>query len=196
MVANRAQDGGRFMSVEEYLELDAGSDIRYEYLDGYAYPLTNDPTNLAGGSPAHARVAANLIAILENALADANSNCYVYTSDARVQLTEDQYLYPDVSVACGEEETSSIQNPILIIEVLSPSTELRDRGSKLKSYRTCSSVEEYMLVGSQYKSIEVYRREKGAFARYHAYGPGDTVELTSVGVSFPFERVYRGVRFR
>ncbi len=192
---------GLYMTVEQYLALDESSDAKYEYLDGYAYML-RPPSNayddrvvldLAGGSTAHAALSARIVAVLDDALEDGP--CMVYTSDAKVKLEERRSFYPDATVACGEQEEAMLTNPVVVIEVLSPTTEKRDRGAKFKAYKALPSLQEYVLIGSQYKAIEVYRRE-GAFWKQYGYREEDTVELTSIRVRFPFERVYRGVRLR
>jgi len=85
-----------------------------------------------------------------------------------------------------------LTHPIVLIEILSPNTEKRDRGAKLKTYQALPSVQEYMLIGSEEKEIVVYRRENN-WRPYH-YNEGDIVELTSLGVSFPFDAVYRRIR--
>jgi Uma2 family endonuclease len=77
--------------------------------------------------------------------------------------------------------------------VLSPTTEKRDRGAKFKTYKTLPSVQEYMLIGSEYKAIEVHRRE-GHFWKEQHYYEGDLIELKSLGISFPFDEVYRRIR--
>jgi Uma2 family endonuclease len=201
MVANRAQDGeGLYMTVEQYFLLDESSDAKYEYLDGYAYLLRppssdydeNAILDLAGGSPAHAALAVNVAYLLTSSL--ATGPCIAYSSDARVKLAEDRYVYPDVTVACGEQEDAQyITNPTVIVEVLSPTTEKRDRGKKFNAYKRLQSLQEYVLIGSQYKAIEVYRRE-GAFWKQYSYQEGDTIELASLGVHFSFESVYYRVR--
>ena len=88
-----------------------------------------------------------------------------------------------------------IQYPCLIVEVLSPSTEAYDRGRKLAYYRDCPTIWEYMLVDSQRQAIEVFRREKNKLWTYHAFGPGDDVELASLGARFPLAKAYRNVMF-
>jgi Uma2 family endonuclease len=98
-----------------------------------------------------------------------------------------------VTVACGEQDEKTLKDPVLVIEVLSPSTEKRDRGAKFKAYKRLPSLQEYVLIGSESKTIEVYRRE-GAFWKQYDCQEGDTIELTSLGVRFSFERVYRGIR--
>jgi Uma2 family endonuclease len=199
MVADRSQaSDGLYMTVEQYLALDESSDAKYEFLDGYVFMLRppssdydDQAVNMAGGSIAHAAICARMALVLGNAL--ANSPCMVYTSDVRMQLAERQYLYPDLVVACGEQSGTMLVNPSVIIEVLSPTTEKRDRGAKFKTYKTLPSVQEYMLIGSEYKAIEVHRRE-GHFWKEQHYYEGDLIELKSLGISFPFDEVYRRIR--
>jgi Uma2 family endonuclease len=97
-----------------------------------------------------------------------------------------------VTVACGEEGSNTLPtDPIVIIEVLSPATEKRDRGAKLTAYKMLPSVQEYLLVGSQVQEIVIYRRESD-WRPYH-YQSGDMVELKSIGVNFPFDAVYHRI---
>ncbi len=199
MVADRSQaNDGLYMTVEQYLALDESSDAKYEFLDGYVFMLRppssdydDQAVNMAGGSIAHAAICARMALVLGNAL--ANSPYIVYTSDARMQLAERQYLYPDLVVACGEQSGTMLVNPSVIIEVLSPTTEKRDRGAKFKTYKTLPSVQEYMLIGSEDRAIEVHRRE-GHFWKEQHYYEGDLIELKSLGISFPFDEVYRRIR--
>jgi Uma2 family endonuclease len=176
------------MSIDEYLDLDRrSSETRYEYSDGYVRML-------AGGTPDHAKIAANVIGVLYGVL--EGSSCSVYTSDVRVCLAKTRYVYPDVSVSCDardQEQEEMIQYPCLIVEVLSPSTEAYDRGRKLAFYRQCPSIREYVLVDSQRQTVEVFRREKNTCWTYHAFGPGDDVEVASLGVRFPLVKLYRNV---
>src|SRR5712692_528068 len=199
MVADRSQvNDGLYMTVEQYLALDESSDAKYEYLDGYVFMLRppssdydDQAVDMAGGSIAHAAICARMALVLGNALAD--SPCTVYTSDARMQLAERQYLYPDLVVACGEQSGTMLVNPSIVIEVLSPTTERRDRGAKFKTYKTLASVQEYILIGSEYKGIEVHRHE-GHFWKEQHYYEGDTIELKSLGISFSFDEVYHRIR--
>jgi Uma2 family endonuclease len=196
MVANRIEDG-LYMTVEQYLTLDEATDAKYEYIDGYVFMLRppssaydDQAVDMAGGSVAHAALCARLTSLLDQRLGEGP--CMVYTSDARMQLAERRYLYPDLMVACGEQSGTMLTNPTLIVEVLSPATEKRDRDAKFKVYKALPSVQEYVLVGSEYRSIEVHRREGNFWKPYH-YRAGDTVELKSVGVHFTFDEVYRRI---
>src|SRR6266581_2355645 len=200
MAADRAEvaNGPVYMPIEQYLALDEATDGKYEYLDGFVFMLRppssayaeNALVDMAGGSVTHAALCARLATLVNVALGD--SPCMAYTSDARMKLAERQYLYPDVTISCGEEAGSMLANPTVIIEVLSPTTEKRDRGAKFKSYKALPSVQEYVLIGSENRAIEVHQREGNFWRQYH-YREGDLVELKSIGVSFPFDALYRRI---
>ncbi len=200
MVADRFQvSDGIYMTEEQYLALEETTDGKYERLNGMVTML-RPPSSLqeadatildmAGGSDAHAALCVRLGTLLSNQLEDAP--CLVYSSDRRLKLPQGgNYLFPDLTVACGEETTSQVMAPTVILEVLSPATEKRDRGTKLAAYKTLPSLAEYVLIGSEIKEIIVYRRESN-WRPYH-YQSGDMIELTSIGVSFPFDAVYRRI---
>jgi Uma2 family endonuclease len=178
------------MSVEEYFELDGSSEDRYEYIDGNIYML-------AGGSPNHAVIGLNFGSMLKNLL--RGRSCRVYNSDIYFQLAEKrQYVHPDISVSCNAEDhvdPDSIKYPCLVAEVLSPSTEARDRGRKFGWYRACPSIQEYVLIASEYKEIQIYQREKNNLWTLRTFGPEDTVELTRLGVQFVVADVYEDTYF-
>jgi Uma2 family endonuclease len=199
MVADQSQvSDGIYMTVEQYLTLDEATDGKYERLNGMVTML-RPPSSLdgadeaildmAGGSDAHAALCIRLGALLSNQLEDAP--CLVYSSDRRLKLPQGNYLFPDLTVACGEETGSRATDPTVIIEVLSPATEKRDRGAKPAAYKTLPSLMEYVLIGSEIQEIIVYRRESN-WRPYH-YQSGDLVELKSLGVSFSFDALYRRI---
>ena len=180
-----ADPRGLSMSVEEYLELDRNSlDTRYEYIDGYVYML-------AGGTADHSTIGINVITLLHRLL--HSSSCRVYNSDLRVRLSKKRFVYPDVTVSCDPRDRGKIdivEYPRLIVEVLSPSTEGYDRGRKFSYYRACPVLQEYVLIDAQRQAVEVFRRETENLWTLHPFGPGDTIELTSIGVSFLIDAVY------
>jgi Uma2 family endonuclease len=198
MAADRSQISNIYMTVEQYLALDEATDAKYEYDNGYVFMIRPPSSayddhaiiDMAGGSIAHAAICARMASLLDHAL--TVSSCSVYTSDARMQVAERQYLYPDLVVACGEQSGTMLINPSVVIEVLSPTTEKRDRSAKFKTYKALPSVQEYVLIGSEYKAIEVHRRE-GHFWKEQHYYEGDIIELKSISVSFPFNEVYRRI---
>jgi len=175
------------MSVEEYFELEENNpDTRYEYFDGYVYMMS-------GGSANHATISGNIYAILRNFL--RGSPCLAYNSDMKVRVSEKRYFHPDVTVSCDPRDRGTayfIQSPRLIVEVLSPSTEARDRGRKLQYYLACPSIEEYLLVDARSMRIEIYRKEQTKWI-YDAFEADDEVELTSLGIRFPVAYAYEDV---
>jgi len=199
MVADRSQvSDGIYMTEEQFLALDEATDGNYEFYDGYVVMLRPPSSayderamlDMAGGSLAHAALGVRLGGLLDQALADGP--CVAYNSDAKLKIgTVRHYFHPDVSVACGEQAGNMLTDPVVVMEVLSPATEKRDRGAKLAVYKTLPSLMEYVLIGSEVQEIIVYRRESN-WRPYH-YQSGDLVELESLGVSFPFEAVYRRI---
>ncbi len=199
MAADRSVvSDGLYMTEEQYLALDEATDGNYEFYDGYVVMLRPPSSayderamiDMAGGSLAHAALCVRLGGLLDQALADGP--CMAYSSDVKLKIGNTRhYFHPDLSVACGDQSGKMLTDPVVVIEVLSPATEKRDRDAKLTTYKTLPSLMEYMLVGSQVKEIVVYRRENN-WHPYH-YQTGDLVELKSIGVIFPFDAVYRRI---
>ncbi|MGZ3642744.1 MAG: Uma2 family endonuclease [Ktedonobacteraceae bacterium] len=177
------------MSVEQYFELEENSpDTGYEYLDGYVYMML-------GGSTNHAAISGNIYAIFRSFL--RGSQCCVYNSDMKVRVSEKQYFHPDVTVSCDPYDrgtTAVIRSPRLVVEVLSPSTEARDRGRKLQCYLACPTIEEYLLVDARSIRIEIYRKEQKKWI-YEAFEADNEVELTTLNVRFFIEDAYEDVIF-
>ncbi|HZT98362.1 MAG TPA: Uma2 family endonuclease [Ktedonobacteraceae bacterium] len=175
------------MSVEEYLALDRNSfETRYEYIDGQVYML-------AGGTANHSIIKVNTISLLRTLL--RGSPCHVYDSDMRVRVSETRYVYPDASVSCDSRDIGEIDilhSPRLVVEVLSPSTEARDRRRKLGYYRACPTIQEYMLVDTHRQAVDLHRR-RGNLWVLSSFGPGQQVELESLNVHFPVSALYEDV---
>ena len=175
------------MTVEEWRALERDGEVRHEYIDGYVYAM-------AGGSKTHSFIAVNAVSLLNASFGDGP--CIAYNSDTAARITESHYRYADVVVSCSEvdrpsSEESEVLEPRVIFEVLSDSTEAKDRGRKADDYRACPSLQEYVLVGTRYRRVEVYRRTAEGWGLFRFYGPGDEVELTSIGVRFPVAAIYR-----
>lgn len=177
------------LTVDEWRELERTShDIKHEYIDGQIYAMS-------GGSLAHGRIGLNTCIALENALQASGKPCLVYNSDVAIRLSSKRYTYPDASVTCDERdqsaiEKSEVQAPRVIVEVLSDSTEAYDRGKKLSFYRACPTVQEYLIIATKYQSVEMYRRTPETWT-YTAYGPNDSIELTSLDIRIPVAAFYR-----
>jgi Uma2 family endonuclease len=100
----------------------------------------------------------------------------------------------DVSVTCSEQDQGTgdeVATPLLIAEVLSDSTEARDRERKFGYYRACLPIQEYVLIATRYQAIEVYHRTTHGWTSYHMYGPGDVVEFESLDIRIPLVALYR-----
>jgi len=177
------------MTVEEYFQLEEyDPDTRYEYVDGHVYAM-------AGGIANHDTIKSNMQRILWNLL--RGSNCRAYSSDMKVYISETRYFHPDVTVTCDPRDrgtVQAIQSPRLIVEVLSPTTELIDRTRKLKYYRAHPTIEEYVLIDSQALKIEIYHKENNKWL-YDAYENNDEIPLHSVGASFSLADAYADVEF-
>ncbi len=188
-----AQPENTRMSIEECLELDrSSSDVRYEYADGYAYMMS-------GGTPQHALIIGNVLGELNRRFEQNGSPCLAYPADATVWLSEEIYVHPDVIVTCDESDLialDSLHSPCLAVEVLSPSTERKDRSEKFDWYRACPSIQEIVFIRTSHPLIEVYRRrpaEKQWILQI--YGLGEDMELTCVGLRIPVDVVYKRVIF-
>lgn len=164
-------------SVADYLAGELASETKHEYFDGHLVAMP-------GASPRHNMIASNLVRQLSTLL-DAGP-CRVLGSDQRVRIEATRsYVYPDVSVACGEldftsEQPASLCNPTLLVEVLSPTTEDHDRGAKLAHYRRMASVREVLLLAANEQRAEVYRRQADGTWLIVDVVAGDVV-LESVG---------------
>jgi len=173
-------------SLEEYYALlESDPEHSYEYLDGYIYMMT-------GGTPDHSIIGSNIGRILGNLLQDRR--CIVYNSDLYVELSENYRVCPDVTVSCDPRDRGAkeaIRYPSLVVEVLSPTTEARDRGKKSLQYRSSPTIQEYLLVNTESPIIELFRREKNGFWTLYTLGPNDSIELTHLGVRFPVAEAYQ-----
>jgi len=183
-----AQREPQHMTVDEWRELErTNPDAKYEYIDGQVYLMS-------GGSLAHSRINTNTVRDLEDAL--GNQPCYAYNSDASVRVSETRYTYPDASVSCDPAdqptiEQMEVQTPRVVVEVLSDSTEGKDRIRKANWYHACPTIQEYMLIATKYQAVEIQRRAGDEWT-LHIFGPGDEIELVSIGVRFPLAILYRG----
>jgi Uma2 family endonuclease len=153
-----------WISPEEYLRREAKAEFRSEYRDGKMIPVhgylyeDGKIVGMAGASPEHNDINVNLTILLGNAL--RGGECRVSANDMKVRVTEaGRYYYPDVVAACGDRQFSGegrgiLMNPILIVEVLSESTEAKDRGEKFTDYRHIPTLREYVLVAQDRASVE------------------------------------------
>lgn len=177
------------MTVEEYFQLEEHDpDTLYEYIDGYVYTMT-------GGTANHDTIKSNIHRILWGLL--RGGKCRAYTSDMKVPVTATRYYHPDVVVTCDPRDrgtTQVIRAPRLVVEVLSPSTEITDRTQKLKYYRAHPTIEEYLLIDSRLIKAEIYTKERTKWI-YDAFEKDEEIVLPNLGVHFPLIDAYLDVEF-
>lgn len=175
------------LTPQEYFEWEALQALRYEYFEGDVFAMT-------GGSLPHADIALNIASILKSHL---RGRCKVRNSDAKVGITDaGPFVYPDVSVTCDDRDRTAQQfsrYPCLIVEVLSPGTEGYDRGGKFALYRRLETLKEYVLVGSETKTVEVFRRTDEGGWVFVPYSEGAEIELTSLGLTLSMDAIYEEV---
>ena len=183
----------RYVTPEEYLERERRAETKSEYFDGQVFAL-------AGASANHNRIVVNLIALLRLQL--RNKPCEPFASDMRVKVeATGLYTYPDVVVVCGEpqfedEHRDTLLNPVVIIEVLSPSTEAYDRGKKFAHYRRIPSLQEYLLVAQDGMRVERFQRqEKDRWILTEYAQPEEVVVLDAIGCTLRVEEIYERVEW-
>ncbi len=181
------------VSPEAYFAYEDTIEGRAEYYDGVI-------VDMAGSSPDHSKITANVIT--ELSIAMRGSGCSVYSPDIRIAVgAANSYLHPDVAVICGELEVSdlrkdSVRNPRLVVEVLSSSTATRDRGEKFELYKALDSLQEYVLVEQDVPQVYVYSRSATGEWVYHVYyGLETQVKLSCLGISVPMASIYYDVVF-
>ena len=184
------KDNDRRFTPDQYFAWEEQQLDRHELIDGYVYAMS-------GGTINHGRISIKITGMLDSHL--DNSPCITGNSDVRINILETtDYSYPDASVTCDERDKSGTQYvayPCLIVEVLSDSTEAYDRSEKFYRYRRNPILQEYVLVSTKSISIDLFRKNDNGEWVFTQYRAGDTVELRSIDLSFPIERVYRGINF-
>ena len=178
------------LSYEDYLRLEQETDVKHEFLDGEVLAMS-------GGTPSHADLITNTLVQLSIAL--AGRPCRPSNSDQKLRVLSSGFaFYPDVSVICGPriphpEDKNTFTNPTVLVEVLSPSTEARDRGQKFALVQAIPSLQEYVLVNTRLARVEVFRRNADPTWTLRVYGPGETVELASIEVNLAVDELYARV---
>lgn len=184
-----AAEARELFSLEEYFEMEEKSSIPHEYVAGEIFAMA-DP------SQAHEITAINLVGSLHAHLRDRP--CRIYTAQRRLQFKcfGDDFVYrPDIRVACGETRDAKgdyVDEPCLVIEVLSPSTARIDKREKLISYREIPSIEEYVLVAQKPAHVVIHRRAEQWQPRI-LDSLDDVLEIRSVGLVIAVRRIYKGL---
>jgi len=176
-----------YTTPEEYLAAERAAECKSEYLDGQIYAM-------AGASPAHNRIAVNVIR--EVSLHLKGRPCEAFAGDMRVRVEDTGlYAYPDATIVCGkalfDEHGDTLLNPTAIIEILSPSTMAWDRGVKAEHYRRLDSLREYLLIAQDRAYVERYvRQADGSWKLWEARGMDVSVRIDAVDLDLPLADVY------
>ncbi len=186
-----------YLTPEEYITLERKSIpdseiIRSEYING-------EIISMSGASRAHNLITNNISGELRNIL--KGSGCEVYANDMRVSTPiTTSYFYPDVVVVCDEprfedDVFDTLLNPIILVEVLSPTTEAYDRGEKFGHYRQLASLQEYVLVAQDKICVEHYRRQEKDWIFTDFQNIEDLLPLISIQCELPLQEIYDRVKF-
>lgn len=180
-----------YLPPEQYFEIERGLDSKNEYIDGAMYAMS-------GGRPAHSQLGLGIGSLFRQRL--LKRGCSVFSSDMQIgSAPQGPFLYPDASVVCGElilmpGRVDVLANPLVIVEVLSPSTEAYDRGKKFGYYRRLESFKEYVLISQTEPRVEVFSRSTDDKWDIAEYTGNDAVcRLRSVNCEIPLNELYEGV---
>jgi len=177
------------LSYDAYLALERDTGQRYEWLDGRVYAM-------AGGSLPHGALSAAMLAELRTLA--LLRGCVVFSSDTKVRVEATGLsTYPDGSVVCGPAQTSprdrnAMTNPVVLVEVLSASTERYDRGEKWAHYRRIPGLQHFLLVSQHDKHIELYTRTGDHWTLRDAV-EGESLYLAALDGTLSVDRVYAGI---
>lgn len=175
-------------SAQDYLAWEAEQSEKHEYLAGEVFAM-------AGAGDAHVTISGNLFMALRAHL--RGKPCRVYIADMKVEVASvDAFFYPDVFVSCSAADAALAdrkREPLLLAEVLSPSTASYDRGAKFACYRQLESLQEYVLIDTERLAVDVFRRDASGHWVLYPYGPGEMVELASVNLTLAVADIYEDV---
>ena len=179
-----------YLTPEEYIALERKAHFKSEYFDGHIIAMS-------GASFKHSLIVSNISGELH--LQFKGRGCSVHTNDMRVRPSpRESYFYPDVVVVCGEPEFEddafdTLLNPIVIVEVLSPSTEAYDRGEKFMRYKQLASLQEYVLVSQDKVQVEHHRRHGTQWMLSHSRELEDVLRLPAIGCELSLRDIYARV---
>ncbi|MFN9828052.1 MAG: Uma2 family endonuclease [Pseudanabaena sp.] len=189
------------LSPAEYLAWEADQNTKHEYENGKIIAMTV-------GTIPHSQISANLAALLIPHL--RGKGCKVAISDAKVTTPSGKYYYPDLIVTCDDRDRFArdfLQYPTIIVEVLSPATEARDRGIKQQNYMLIETLQTYILITPDRPRIEIYQRRSDLAWEYLsiAIEPTDLedqstnndplIQIASLDLTFPLSILYENINF-
>jgi len=185
------------LSPEEYLRWESEQDLRHEYENGEVIEVT-------GGTLNHNEIAVNLLTLIKNHL--RGKGYRVLGSDAKLMTGSGIYYYPDVVVTCDDRDRFArdfLQYPTIIVEVLSPNTEARDRGIKQQNYMRIDTLQTYILITPEYPRVELYQRCSDLAWKYLSIAIDDLnvekndplIQINSIDLTFPLSLIYENIDF-
>lgn len=177
------------LTEEEYLAIERRAEFKSEFLDGRMLAMS-------GASLRHGAIQHNLAVELDRVL--RGSGCLIIGSGLRVRVSERFFMYPDLLVVCAkpilaDAHNDTLLNPDVVFEILSPSTEMYDRGIKFQRYRAIPSLQEYILVGQNQRRIEQFTRGANYTWTMRDYQGGDELMINALGVSIPLSQIYHQI---
>lgn len=186
----KGEGAKKYYSISDYLEREAQSEEKHEFWDGIVVAMS-------GGTIPHNLISGNIFYALRD---KKKKGCTVFNSDQRVYFNElNHYVYPDISVVCGDIEVSdkdehAVVNPVLIVEVLSDKTAAYDRGEKFRKYRSLPSFKEYILIDQEQPVVDILFREDGKFWRMQTIiGLGKMVPVYTLEIEIAMDDIYLNI---
>lgn len=177
-------------TVEEYLAFENESEFKHEFIEGIIYDMT-------GGTFNHSRIKVRMTFALEFQL--LGSNCTVCNSDMRVEISGGRHVYPDVSVVYGaaqlKDDETTLLNPMLAVEVLSPTTADYERSAKLRYYQSLPSLRGYLIVDQFQCELDLHTRSATGWHWQSFSDMDDVIPLEMIGCQLPLSEIYRGIEF-
>lgn len=193
MIATTAPE--KLYTLEEYFDFEKKAQSKHEFHNGKIIAMP-------GGTAIHNQIASRLISSLINAIDEIKKEYIVYNSDMKIQIPIfNHFVYPDAVVVCEQPEfyegrQDIITNPILIAEILSPSTEDYDKHMKFEKYRKISSFKEYLLVRQDVPYVSAYfQEEENLWRTTDVQDLQSFIHLKSIESQLPLSKIYKGIKF-
>lgn len=184
----------KYYTIEEYLEIQESSEEKLEFRNG-------EIVAMAGGTANHSLISTSITTALDNAIDENQKDCIVFTSDMKVKIEKfNAFVFPDSSVVCGEavynnEKQTILKNPILLIEILSESSQNYDKGQKFEYYRSLPSFKEYMIIYQTMPKVQTWFKEAEDLWRIgNAEGLDAVIRLHSIGLEIALKDIYKRIK--
>jgi Uma2 family endonuclease len=176
----------RRMSLAEFLRFENAHPERHEFVAGEVFAMS-------GGTLRHSRIIQNISFTLMSRM--RGGPCEVHSNIVRVQVGDDRIYYPDVLVVCGRlpGDAQIVHEPLVIVEVTSPSTFRADRGDKLDGYRRLTSLETYLIVDSRRRRVDRHWRDRNGSWQWEQYLVEGSVPIPRPDLPLALDEIYEGV---